>query len=116
MRRWRENAYKQKTPAPFEGRRISVWEPQGNLRLLLFTVLAYQHRMSALAKLSADERTMLVDVALVVRSQERAFIVRRIIGRLNHFRKRKFRIVRHRRSRDNLVDNLVGEAVNQADG
>lgn len=28
-------AYK-KTPAPFEGRRISVWEPQGNLRLLLF--------------------------------------------------------------------------------
>lgn len=28
-------AYK-KTPAPFEGRRISVLEPQGSLRLLLF--------------------------------------------------------------------------------
>lgn len=75
MRRWRENAYKQKTPAPFEGRRISVWEPQGNLRLLLFTVLAYQHRMSALAKLSADERTMLVDVAFTIGAEKRAFVV-----------------------------------------
>lgn len=37
MRRWNGNGYKQKTPAPFEGRRISVWEPQGNLRLLFIS-------------------------------------------------------------------------------
>lgn len=63
-----------KTPAPFEGRRISVWEPQGYLRLLLFEVLAYQHRVSSTPELAADKRSMLVDVAFVVRSQEGAFV------------------------------------------
>lgn len=29
-----------KTPAPFEGGRISVWEPQGYLRLLLILVIS----------------------------------------------------------------------------
>ena len=52
---------------------------------------------------------MPVDITLVVRSQERAFVACRIVRRLNHFRRRKLGIVRHRRSRDNLVDNLVGK-------
>lgn len=29
-----------KTPAPFEGRRISVWKPQGDLRLLPILVIS----------------------------------------------------------------------------
>lgn len=64
----------------------NIFSPFKVAGMTLFYILAYQHRVSALAKLSADKRAMLVDVALVVRSQERAFITCRIIGSFNHLR------------------------------
>lgn len=51
---------------------------------------------------------MLVDVALVVRSQERAFVAYWTLGSLNHFRHRKFGVIWYWRGRDDLIDNLVG--------